>query len=125
RPRGKVDVELLQLAEIDDDAAVRRGMARAAVAAAPDGDLEAELTGGRDRRRDVGRVGGPDDRRGMQVVLGGEGGPDAVVLGIVGTHDVTADAAAKNVDGGGGGCLDAHLVTSTSGRARGPGIRWC
>ena len=53
-----VDVERLHVAQVEDDAAVGRAVAGAAVAAAADGELEAGLAGERDGARHVGVVRG-------------------------------------------------------------------
>ena len=62
-----VDVEIVQVADVEDDPAVRRAVADAAVAPAPDGELEPGLPGHGDHRRDVGRVGNAGDHGGPAV----------------------------------------------------------
>ena len=67
RPALDVDLQPVQVAKVEDDPAHGRAVAGDAVAAAPDGELEPGLTRERDHARDVGGVGGHDDRRGPAV----------------------------------------------------------
>ena len=59
-------------------------MARLAVAAAPDGELEPRLLGERDDVCDLTGVDGPHDRRRMAVDGGQEDAPGGVVAGVTG-----------------------------------------
>ena len=63
RRRGGVDVDPFHLGEVDHQAAVRNRSTGHVVAPAPHGDLEACLTGKRDRVDDVGRAAAAGDER--------------------------------------------------------------
>jgi hypothetical protein len=111
RPRRRVDLDLVHVAEVDDDAAVGSAMAGAAVAAAPDGELEARLAGEIDDGGDVRRVRHADD--GGRVAVGEvvEDGPGVVVALVAGTEDAAVEAGAEVVDveaGSGHGHGDRH-----------------
>ena len=103
RPRGRVDVDLLHLAEVDHQSAVGRRVAGAAVAAAPDGELEAGFAGDVDDRGDVLRVRDPDDGRWVEIVVVVEDPAGLVVALVVGRDDATRDAVAKVLEGQLGG----------------------
>ena len=65
-----VDVEALHGAEIEDDPAVVRAVAREAVPATADRQAQAGFAGERDGPRDVLRVGSADDQRGVPIGRG-------------------------------------------------------
>ena len=95
----EVDVELAQAANVEHDAAVARGVAGGAVAAAADGQLGAAVTGERDDAGHVGRVGGAGDQRGAPVDVAQEDGARGVVARVLGREDAALDIARVWGDG--------------------------
>src|SRR5207247_4577433 len=79
-----VDVELPQLADVEDDAALGRAVTRAAVAAAADRELEARPTGDVENGGDVRRVHDPRDRGRVLVAAAVHDRPESVVVRIAG-----------------------------------------
>ena len=67
RPRRRVDVDLLEGGEVDDDAVVARAQPAAVVAAAADRERQLARAGEGDRRGDVVGVGAARDQRGPAV----------------------------------------------------------
>ena len=62
-PRRLVDLEAVEVADVEDDAALGRAVRRAAVAAGADREVEPVLAGERDDLPDVVGVGDPHDQR--------------------------------------------------------------
>ena len=79
-----VDVELPQLADVEDDAALGRAVTRAAVAAAADRELEARPTGDVENGGDVRSVHDPSDRGRVLVEAAVHDRPESVVVRVAG-----------------------------------------
>ena len=110
-PVRGVDLEALHVAEIDDDAAVDRAVAGRAVAAAPNGQLDAVIARVVDDGRDVVGVRHADDRR--WAAIGGNGDedrPGRVVVLVVRADDAAADRGPQVRDGD-GCCRLLHRTT--------------
>ena len=108
-----VEVDLLELAQVDDDAAVRRAVAGIGVPAAADGELGAGLTSEAHDPRDVVGVRDPHDRARTRVDAAVRDGPSLVVVGIARDDHAAFEALAELVDREGGGC-GAHRTSSSA-----------
>ena len=86
RAGSRVDVDAAHRRQVDDEAAVAARVARGAVPARPDGDLEPAVPPEADRGRHVGRASWPQDRRGPQVVHRVPQ-PARIVVGVGGRRD--------------------------------------
>lgn len=82
RAVGGVDVDLVEIADIDHEAALRGGVAGAAVAAAADRELEAAVPGVGDGGGNVLGIGDADDGAGALVITAVHDGAELVVVGI-------------------------------------------
>ena len=80
-PLGRVDVQPAHGPEVEHEPAVGDAVARVAVAAAPDRQLQVVLAGERDGHRDVGGAGGTDDERGAAIERRVLQAPGRLVLG--------------------------------------------
>src|SRR5690606_29110806 len=90
-PRLRVDAESPQVAEVEQEGAVRRGVAGEAVPAAPDGERDVVLPREAHRRGDVGRIRCPDDREWLGVVAQVPRTTCLVPGGEAGQHDVAME----------------------------------
>ncbi len=87
---GVIDVEAVDVAEVDHEAAVAGPLAVGAVAAAADGDLKVGGAGEIEHGRDVGGVGNANDGRGAGVVIAKWHDAHGVVVGMGGRDDAAA-----------------------------------
>ncbi len=119
-PRGAfldVDVERSQIRQIELNAAIGAAVAGTAVAAAPNGDLQAGILRERDRPDDVLLAAGPDDGRRAEVVSAVEHRPGLVVPGVARDDDAAVESGVEPGDGR--GCRTHHaLLPSRSVRGR-------
>ena len=108
-----VDVEALHPAQVEDDAAVDRAVARDAVPAGADGELHPGLRGERHGPRDVALAGGSHDHRGVAVVGQVVDLAGAVVVGLAGEDHLAQELGLERGEiervargrGGAGGML--------------------
>ena len=97
-PRRLVDLEAVEVADVEHDAALGRAVGRSAVAAGPDREVEAGLASEPDHRAHVVGVGDPHDHRGPGVDAAEHDRPGGVVLGVVGPDHGPRDAAADRIE---------------------------
>ena len=90
-----VDLQPVQVAEVEHDAALGRAVARDAVGAAPDRELDSGLARECDHSRDVVGVGGADDRRGPAVDPSVEDRAAFVVAGLSRRHDTSVEICSE------------------------------
>ena len=97
RVRG-VDAHIVHAAEVDDEAAVGRGMPKGAMTPAADGDLEVPLTTEPDRCGDIVDAGRPhhDGRSAIERRVPDPAG--IVVARVVGGNDLAGEGGAKFVE---------------------------
>ena len=139
-PRGPaldVDLELVEVAQVDDEPVVDDAVAGAAVAAAPDGQREAGLARDAQDLGDVGGVRDADDGQWPAVDAARHDLPGGVVAGVVGGDDRAAHDGAEVVDRVGGSERGRHggilpnprrgqVADTQKRRAGGPARRsWC
>ena len=98
-PAVDVDLERLQVAQVEDDPAVGRAVAGAAVAAAPDRQLETGLARERDHLGDIVGIGDPDDDRRPVVEATHHHGARLVVVGIPRADDPPGEVSPDVGDG--------------------------
>ena len=96
RLRRGVDVDRLEPAQVEDDAALGRAVAGAAVAAAPDGKLEPGVGREADDLLDVADVGGADDGGRMEVAV--HHLPLPVVAGVGRAEHLARDGSADGIE---------------------------
>ena len=82
-PRRLVDLEAVEVADVEHDAAVGRAVRRAAVAAGADREVQPVLAGERDDLPDIVDVGNADDQCRSRVDAAEHDAPLRVVVGIV------------------------------------------
>jgi hypothetical protein len=95
--RAALDVDLQpgQIAQVEHDPALGRAVARNAVAAAPDRELDTGLSRERDHPRDVVRVGCADDRPGPAVDSSVEDRATFVIAGLSGRRDFSVEVCSE------------------------------
>ena len=101
RPRDagrRVDAHIVHAAEVDDDAAVGRGIAKPAMTASADGDFELPIAAEPNRRGDVVDAGRPN-HDGRSTVDRRVPDPAGIVVGrVVGGNDLAGKRVAKFVE---------------------------
>ena len=94
-PRRRVDLDLVQPAQVEHDPVVDGPVAGDVVAAAPDRERQPGRAGKGDRRPDVARIGRLDDEPRPAVDHPVPDAPGVVVAVVVGGDDAAADRAAE------------------------------
>jgi hypothetical protein len=90
-----IDAHLTQAGQVDGQAAVRHGLARHVVTAAPDRGRQAVLTGHVDRGHHVLGAGAAQDQAGPPVDHGVPHSPRPFVVGVVRADDVALEASGE------------------------------
>ena len=123
-PGGRVDAYAIHRRQVDHQPVVTGGLARPAVAAAPNGDEQVALTREVDGVRRVGRRLAAGDQRGALVVHAVPQCSQAVVLRVTGEHHLALKRLAEFADGG---FLELEFVAvqrdGADARIGGPGGR--
>ena len=97
-PSRRVDGDVVHPPEVDDEAAVGRGVPDRAVATTADRDLEVTLAAEADGSDDVLDVQGSDDQGRSPIEHRVPDPPGIVVAGGIGRHDLALERAAKFVE---------------------------
>src|SRR6185436_20860399 len=92
RSTAHVDLQVVEVANVEDDPAVRRAVSGTAVTAAANRQLEAALAGDREHGSDVSGVGDAGDRRRTAVETAVDDRSRGVIVRVAGHDHGTADA---------------------------------
>ena len=115
-PGPRIDLDLLQQREVDDDPVVAGSQSGAVVATTPDSQEQVVVTGERDGPCDVVRICAPGDERRPLVDHGVVHRPRLVVVGVVRPDQPSPEAGELLARRAGGCGDDAHGVPLVSRR---------
>ncbi len=122
RATHDIDVDGVEVAHVDDQAAGHGRVARAAMAATAHGDLDTGVPRRGDGQGHILGAARTDDEAGPLVDGTGDHDPHLVVVGVVGGHDAAIEARAQGIQVDGGGVRSGGHARVSCARSDGRSV---